>query len=407
MSYVAVKGGTEAVLNAEKLVEYFRCRGESEPITTQQIQDQLRMAVDRAMGEGAIYAPELAALALKQSEGDSLEASFLLRAFCSTVPRIDYSLPVEGVRMRVIRRVSASFKDIPGGQILGPTRDYNLRLLNTLLRTETRESIRHLLEEIEAEINEDELPENEGIFPRVIDDMRARGILAEPPQAELDEATAEPYDITRKSLIFPIPRSARLQGLARSDMGSLLTLAYSSVRGYGDIHPVLGELRSGYLPVEVAHPLTGEPVEIGEILATECEMVSYVLESEDENEQQPDVIEAGKPHFGLGYGFVFGQCEVKAMSMAMLDRAITVGKEQKAQGQLAPAANEEFVLLHSDGIEASGFTAHFKLPHYVTFQSDLKVLERAQDFQAAKYAETQAQRTQATETLRAQNESQA
>ncbi len=90
MGYVAVKGGTQAVLNAEQLVEYFRTRGESEPISVEQIQDQMRLAVDRAMSEGALYAPELAALALKQSEGDALEASFLLRAYRSTVPTTSY-----------------------------------------------------------------------------------------------------------------------------------------------------------------------------------------------------------------------------------------------------------------------------------------------------------------------------
>ena len=87
MGYVAVKGGTQAVLNAEELVEYFRLKGGSEPVSVRQIQDQMRLAVDRAMSEGALYAPELAALALKQSEGDSLEASFLLRAYRSTVHR--------------------------------------------------------------------------------------------------------------------------------------------------------------------------------------------------------------------------------------------------------------------------------------------------------------------------------
>src|SRR6266581_2380182 len=98
MGYVAVKGGTKAVLNADQLVDYFRLQGGSEPISVRQVRDQMRLAVDRAMSEGAIYAPELAALALKQSEGDALEASFLLRAYRSTVPRIDYTLPAEGVR---------------------------------------------------------------------------------------------------------------------------------------------------------------------------------------------------------------------------------------------------------------------------------------------------------------------
>ncbi|HEY4385192.1 MAG TPA: carbon-phosphorus lyase complex subunit PhnI, partial [Ktedonobacteraceae bacterium] len=256
MAYVAVKGGTKAVLNAEQLVDYFRLKGGSEPISVRQIQDQMRLAVDRAMGEGAIYAPELAALALKQSEGDALEASFLLRAYRSTIARVDYSLPTEGVRMRTLRRISATFKDIPGGQMLGPTRDYNLRLLNTLLRTESSESARERLAEIEKLI--EDVPEEPQIFPKVIESMRAQGILAEPPAQDRAEADAEPYDITRRALTFPAPRSARLQVLSQADAGSLMTFAYSSVRGYGDVHPTLGELRYGYLPIEVAHPLTGE-----------------------------------------------------------------------------------------------------------------------------------------------------
>jgi alpha-D-ribose 1-methylphosphonate 5-triphosphate synthase subunit PhnI len=373
-------------------VDYFRLKGGSEPISVRQIQDQMRLAVDRAMGEGAIYAPELAALALKQSEGDALEASFLLRAYRSTISRVDYSLPADGTYMRVLRRISATFKDIPGGQLLGPTRDYNLRLLNTLLREESSQSARERLTEIE-ELRE-EVPEEQQVFPKVIESMRARGILAEPPVQEQAEADAEPYDITRKALTFPAPRSARLQVLSQADAGSLMTFAYSSVRGYGDVHPTLGELRYGYISVEVAHPLTGEPVEIGEILATECEMVSRV-ESAEEGQDAESKQEAALPKFGLGYGFGFGHSEVKVMSMSLLDRVLSAAKEDNQHGGTGPASNEEFVLLHTDGIEASGFTAHYKLPHYVTFQANLSVLERSRNHQAAQFAATAERRQQA------------
>ncbi|GAC1403852.1 MAG: carbon-phosphorus lyase complex subunit PhnI [Ktedonobacteraceae bacterium] len=395
MGYVAVKGGTQAVLNAEQLVEYFRTKGESEPISVEQIQDQMGLAVDRAMGEGALYAPELAALALKQSEGDALEASFLLRAYRSTVPRIDYSLPIEGVRMRPLRRISATFKDIPGGQLLGPTRDYQLRLLNTLLTHESSESIRQYLTQIEAKITREAAEKELIIFPKVITNMREQGMLAEPPEQERAE---EPYDITRKALTFPAPRSARLQVLAQGDVGSMLTFAYSSVRGYGDAHPTLGELRFGHVPVEVTHPLTGEAVEIGEILATECEMVSRVqTENGDESHAQRSAREPENPKFGLGYGFCFGHSEVKAMSMSMIDRVLSAANERGVHGESGPAANEEFVLLHIDGIEASGFTAHYKLPHYVSFQSDISVLERTRNYRAAKFAEAIEKRQHITE----------
>jgi alpha-D-ribose 1-methylphosphonate 5-triphosphate synthase subunit PhnI len=390
MGYVAVKGGTQAVLNAEELVEYFRLSGESAPLEVKQIQEQLRLAVDRAMSEGSLYSPELAALALKQSEGDAIEASFLLRAYRSSVPRLAYSLPSQGAKMRVIRRVSSTFKDIPGGQILGPNRDYQMRLLNPVLLNETGESVQRYLARFAEKIKETtaEAPGETGIYPKVADSMRELGLLAEPSQQEQAEAGSEPYDITRKAISFPAPRSARLQLMARGEVGSLLTFAYSSVRGYGDIHPTLGELRVGYLPVEVAHPLTGEAVEIGEVLATECEMVSRVTGS-DEGESQES-----QPKFGLGYGFSFGHCEVKTISMAILDRVLSAARDLTDQGESGPAANEEFVLQHIDGIESSGFTAHFKLPHYVTFQADISVLETTRDFKASQNVIKKAQRQQ-------------
>ena len=37
-----------------------------------------------------------------------------------------------------------------------------------------------------------------------------------------------------------------------------------------------------------------------------------------------------------------------------------------------PANNQEFVLYHTEVIEAYGFTNHLKLPHYVTFQAGLR-----------------------------------
>jgi alpha-D-ribose 1-methylphosphonate 5-triphosphate synthase subunit PhnI len=379
MGYVAAKGGTEAILNSERLVEWFRLRGGSPPIAVRQIQDQLRHAVDRAMSEGALYAPELAALAVKQSEGDTLEASFLLRAYRSTLPRLATSLPADGRAIRCLRRISASFKDIPGGQMLGPSRDYQLRLLDTLLTHESADSVRQTLVELEEMIAAHAATHDEGeaigLFPKVAERMRQDGILATAPGEE--QAEDEPYDLTRKAISFPAPRSARLQMLARGDVGSLLTYAYSSVRGYGDAHPTLGELRVGYLPVEVPHPLTGEPVGIGDVFVTECEMVSKIHTDRDAAGAQDE-----KPKFGLGYGFTFGHNEVKAISMSILDRVLSAAKEHALGGEEGPATDEEFVLQHVDGIEASGFTAHYKLPHYVSFEADIKVLERAQAFDA-------------------------
>ncbi len=367
MGYIAARGGTQAILNAELLVEYMRLHAASDPIGIDQIRDQMRAAVGRAMNEGALYAPNLAALALKQSEGDSIDASFLLRAYRSTLQRVMPTIPARGVDIRCQRRISASFKDIPGGQMLGPSTDYQIRMLNTLLMHESTADVQRILKEYDALIAQHaDTDERAGYFPKVVDYMRAEQMV---PFVRDDEG-AEPFDITRTALTFPCPRSARLQSLAQADTGCLLTYAYSSVRGYGDAHPTLAELRFGALAIAVTHPLTGEPVCIGEIVVTECEIVSKA-HSVAHNQE--------RPYFQLGYGFTFGHSEVKAMSMGILDSVLSQAKRNGLSGESGPAANEEFVLLHSDGIEASGFTAHYKLPHYVTFEADLKVLERAVD----------------------------
>ena len=42
-------------------------------------------------------------------------------------------------QMRITRRISSAFKDIPGGQMLGGTTDYHLRLLRMELLNESPE----------------------------------------------------------------------------------------------------------------------------------------------------------------------------------------------------------------------------------------------------------------------------
>ena len=82
------------------------------------------------MAEGSLYDPDLAALAIKQARGVLIGAVFLIRAYRTTLPRFGYALPIDTSSMRCVRRISATFKDIPGGQILGPTFDYTHRLLD-------------------------------------------------------------------------------------------------------------------------------------------------------------------------------------------------------------------------------------------------------------------------------------
>jgi alpha-D-ribose 1-methylphosphonate 5-triphosphate synthase subunit PhnI len=325
-----------------------RLRGSSPPLSVQQIMDQMGPLVDRVMSEGSLYSPLHAALALKQASGDPIEASFLVRAYRSTLRRLADSLPVRTDQMRILRRISSAFKTIPGGQVLGSTSDYEQRILDFSLLEEDQGA----RQSAEDSVDTTSPPLEPARFRKVVDLLREQGLVPPSPPP----AGSPPTDITQHSAELPLDRSGRLQMLARAETGGVLALAYSSMRGYGSVHPTIAELRVGYVQVRIPHPFRpGVSVTLGSLVVTEVEVVASV------QRQGPE--EA--PAFSLGYGACFGHNEVKAISMAVLDRAM------KTDSPGAPAENQEFVLLHTDGIESSGFCSHFKLPHYVTFQADL------------------------------------
>src|SRR6056297_3560056 len=135
--YVAVKGGEDAIDAAHELLAKERRGDTAVPeLTTDQVREQLAIGVARVMSEGSLYDPDLAALAIKQARGDLIEAIFLIRAYRTTLPRFGASSPVDTARMACDRRISATFKDAPGGQVLGPTFDYTHRLLDFKLAAE-------------------------------------------------------------------------------------------------------------------------------------------------------------------------------------------------------------------------------------------------------------------------------
>lgn len=353
MAYVAVAGGQEAILESYSFLDYFRLQGSSESIRTELIEKQLRLLIDRVMGEGGLYAPEYAAIALKQAEGDPMEAAFLLRAYRSTLPRNHYSFVVEPAEMRLIRRISSSFRDIPGGQLLGPTYDYTHRLLKFSLRDERAEDVEAFMNRyLNRQSGVDDAPLT---YAKITDLLREQGML-EPKSDAPDE---EPFDITRKKLVAPAPRSAKLQALARGETGAMNALAYSILRGYGAVHPTIGELRVGYADVMVPYPFDEEQnpnngFYIGDMLLTEVETTNEFAMND----------KTGQVQLVLGYGLCVGHNENKAISMAILERSLD-------STGTAPTQDEEFVLFHIDSIESSGMISHLKLPHYVTFQSIL------------------------------------
>ncbi len=348
--YVAVKGGEKAIDNAHRLLALAR-RGDPElaEITPEQIAEQLALGVDRVMVEGSLFDRELAALAIRQARGDLIEAIFLVRAYRTTLPRFGASQPLDTGAMAVRRRISATFKDLPGGQLLGPTFDYTHRLIDF-----------HGAGEPEPTLPVERRIDVEQDVPRVADLLAAQG-LVERPTPEVDGR--EPGDLTREALSFPAARDLRLQNLARGDEGFLLALAYSTQRGFGRTHPFVGELRFGEVEVEFFAEEVGMAVPLGRIALTECEMVNQFKGSD-----------AAPPQFTSGYGLCFGQSERKAMSMALVDRALR--SEEFGEDAKGPAQDEEFVLSHSDNIQATGFVEHLKLPHYVDFQSEMSLLRR-------------------------------
>jgi alpha-D-ribose 1-methylphosphonate 5-triphosphate synthase subunit PhnI len=370
MGYSSVKGGLEAISAAELLVQHPPLAADETPLDTRQLQHQLSQSVDKVMSEGGLYAPELAALALKQAEGDLFEAAFLLRAYRSTLPRFGYSLPTRGDRMRVLRRISSAFKDVPGGQLLGRTRDYTQRLLDfSLLGTGSAPAADSKGKRIQVTVPADlsdlsaESSGGLGSFPKVADAMRAAGLVA--PLPELDPSV-EPPDITIDAVRYPASRPTRLQMLARGESGAMLSFAYSSLRAFGGgDHATVAELRVGDLPLQVTHPLLGQPVTIGYYRATEAELLGP-----DKSKEVPGRVNAA---YSLSYGLTFGQHERKAISMAILDSTLMATEgEERPRGAFSPAGDQEMVLSHIDPIESSGFVEHLKLPHYVTFGASLQ-----------------------------------
>src|SRR5262245_27390489 len=348
--YVAVKGGERAIEAADQLLaEESRGDPNVPELSVTQIDQQLSLAVDRVMAEGSLYDRELAALAIKQARGDLIEAIFLLRAYRTTLPRFGVSLPVDTGRMLLHRRVSATFKDVPGGQILGPTFDYTHRLLDFDLIDGGESSGARVLEPAAPPAS---LP---GAPPRVLDLLDREGLI----ESELPECADAPVsDLTRDPLTFPAPRDARLQNLARGDEGFLLAMGYATQRGYGRNHPFAGEIRIGEVTVELTPEELGFPVEIAVITVTECQMVNQFRGSDTAPAQ-----------FTRGHGLTFGHVERKAMAMALVDRALRC--RELGEAPASATQDEEFVLSHSDNVEASGFVQHLKLPHYVDFQSEL------------------------------------
>jgi len=347
MAYIAVSGGKEAIEESIKLLDFYKS-GTDKDIDVEAIENKLSLLVDRVMSEAGLYSKTYAALALKQCEGSVDEAVFLLRAYRSTLTRNYYTNTVNTEAMRIVRRISAAFKDIVGGQILGATYDYTHRLINFDAGLGNPVLLRQTMQNALAA----QTPQKVVPCPRVSDELKKEGLID-----SFCHDDQRPHDVTVNILEFPTVRSARLQSLSRADTGFISGLAYSSLRGFGQMHPTVGELRCGYVELYVPYLLNEEEsVYIGEILITEVECFNTANDKD-------------QLKLAVGYGAVFGRNENKAISIAVIDRELEHGGPH-------PVQNDEFVLTHGDSLEMNGFISHLKLPHYVTFQSTLDAVRK-------------------------------
>jgi alpha-D-ribose 1-methylphosphonate 5-triphosphate synthase subunit PhnI len=351
MGYSGARGGLEAILAAERLVRDARDQAGTAWASTAQIIGRFRLVVDRVMGEAGLYDEPTAADALRQGEGDPLEAAHLVRAHRSTLPRLARSEPVDSDDMVVLRRIVPAHRTPDGPQLLGRTTDYTGRLLERPVGP-SGSATNGRRPPAAPRSPEQRSP---GRFSELLREM---DLLVD----HRTGADPEPYDITRRPARPPAPRSAVLAAMARAETGALIGLWYRSILGPdGNIHEVtLGEVRHGRLPLGVRHPHTGRPVRVGWFRATEAEAIED-LDGADED----------RSRFDLGYGLCFGHNERKAIAMANLDVAC----------RRFGAELQQVLLLTVDGLDSGGFLEHLKLPHYVTFRSmvDRKRAVRATD----------------------------
>lgn len=349
MAYVATRGGERAIEQSQRL--YRAEMGAITPERVAEVRDAMPYLIDRVMGEASLYDEDIAALALAQTGGELYEAILLLRAWRTTQPRLAVADPVTQDGLFTHRRISAAFKDIPGGQVLGPTLDYAHRILATdVLSGET-----HVPDPVEPAAKPSPAKQ-----PSVAA-WQAENDLLTPAERDTTLGNDIP-DVTREPLLFPSKRAHTLQSLARAETGGVLALGYAAQRGYGQAHPTVNELRLAEAEIMVAHP-RGTKFSAGRVKISQAEVVN----------KKGTQLE-------LGFAATMGWNEVKVIAAATLD----LNAEGAAKGS---ATEEEFFLYHTEGVESSGFCIHFKLPHYVTFQSSLDAMRDAKAKNAAKETE--------------------
>ncbi len=308
------------------------------------------LLVDQVMAEAGVVEPAVAAKAIEQARGDVSRAVSLLRSWVSCLPREGTSV-VACSDIEVERRITPAFAEPDGGQFLGASLDYAPRLLNLDVTPAGGRA--------SGDTGPVAEPDPEPlVLPRATTRLEEQDLIA------ATEST-EPVDLTRRASAAGAGRGAFQHFLSRAETGALTALAYTAVReGPKQADPTLVELRAGRLPVSVTHPRTGNPVRVGSVAVTTCELVLYHVQVDSSGEHTDS-------RFTLGYGATAGRVERRAISAAMLDARVTRAHANPPGTAKPPSDDADWLVTALDGQEATGFVEHLKLAHHVSFASDL------------------------------------
>lgn len=364
MSYAGTnRGGTSAILAAEELN---RRAAEKRPqVTALDMYATFPSIIDQVMGEGGLWDPETGARAMLQAAGNTAEAVHLLRSHRSTLPRLAFSEPLNADEMSLLRRVIPAHRKPDGPQMLGATFDYSPRLI---AESPEQDPLGLDPQELLAGTEEPDLSGYVDEPPRRFTEwLRERDLLSE-PEVEGDDDDPEPFDLSLHPIVLPAATSALFAAMCIAETGALVNAWYRGVTGpdgHTDEAITLGDVRYGRLDIEVTHPVTGKPVTVGEIPFTDAEVVAHLDQRGEDTSK-----------FDVGYGFAFGHNERKAIAMAAMSLAHNRGGDTPENIAL------EQVLMHTtDGLAANGFLEHLKLPHYVTFRSQIERAEASAQIQ--------------------------
>ncbi len=291
--------------------------------------------------EAGLWSQGAARRALAQAGGDVSRAVALVRVWAATLPQLP---PVTAGPddVMLVRRVSAAFADVPGGQWLGAAPELASRLLawdDPDAPTDAPASAaRH-------DGGSDRIDVLATGAPTRAECPRVRDLLDRVPIAPVADDGPGP-DPARAPLVAPFARSATLTALAQGETGALVGMASLALAGRREA--VLAEVTTAAVTVRVAHPRSGVPCALARVTVVEAEAIV-------------DADVGGRPGVALGWGASLGSLERRALAVAVIDGTLQAGGGITA----------ETVLAATEGMATAGFVDHLRLPHHASFGSYL------------------------------------